>query len=130
MHFIISTVVIIKWLEKQVWQNLKDDLKCLLWEYIDLFQKDVHVCSSKNLRFSQAVVAHAFNPSTWETEASGSLSYRPAWSTRASSRTVSKTTVKPCNKQKQTNKQEITFRHYLMSLLRTNLYFGKGLQYR
>jgi hypothetical protein len=29
----------------------------------------------------QAVVAHAFNPSTWEAEAGGFLSWRPAWST-------------------------------------------------
>jgi hypothetical protein len=29
----------------------------------------------------QAVVAHAFNLSTWETEAGGFLSLRPAWST-------------------------------------------------
>jgi hypothetical protein len=27
------------------------------------------------------VVAHAFNPSTWEAEADGFLSSRPAWST-------------------------------------------------
>jgi hypothetical protein len=27
------------------------------------------------------MVAHAFNPSTWEAEAGGSLSSRPAWST-------------------------------------------------
>ena len=27
------------------------------------------------------VVAHAFNPSTWEVEAGGFLSSRPAWST-------------------------------------------------
>jgi hypothetical protein len=27
------------------------------------------------------VVAHAFNPSSWEAEASGFLSSRPAWST-------------------------------------------------
>jgi major histocompatibility complex class I len=26
-------------------------------------------------------VAHAFNPSTWEAEAGGFLSSRPAWST-------------------------------------------------
>jgi hypothetical protein len=31
--------------------------------------------------FSPAVVAHAFNPSTWEAEAGGFLSSRPAWST-------------------------------------------------
>ena len=30
---------------------------------------------------SQAVVAHAFNPSTWEAEAGRFLSSRPAWST-------------------------------------------------
>jgi hypothetical protein len=28
-----------------------------------------------------AVVAHAFNPSTWEAEAGGSLNSRPVWST-------------------------------------------------
>jgi major histocompatibility complex class I len=27
------------------------------------------------------MVAHAFNPSTWEAEAGGFLSSRPAWST-------------------------------------------------
>jgi hypothetical protein len=31
--------------------------------------------------FLLAVVAHAFNPSTWEAEAGGFLSLRPAWST-------------------------------------------------
>jgi hypothetical protein len=31
---------------------------------------------------SQAVVAHAFNPSTWEAEAGRFLSLRPAWSTK------------------------------------------------
>jgi hypothetical protein len=30
---------------------------------------------------NRAVVAHAFNPSTWEAEAGGFLSSRPAWST-------------------------------------------------
>jgi major histocompatibility complex class I len=28
------------------------------------------------------VVVHSFNPSTWEAEAGGSLSSRPAWSTK------------------------------------------------
>jgi hypothetical protein len=32
-------------------------------------------------RGSWAVVAHAFNPSTWEAEAAGFLSSRSAWST-------------------------------------------------
>jgi hypothetical protein len=31
---------------------------------------------------SKEVVAHTFNPSTWETEAGGFLSSRPAWSTK------------------------------------------------
>jgi major histocompatibility complex class I len=30
---------------------------------------------------SRAVVGHAFDPSTWEAEAGGFLSSRPAWST-------------------------------------------------
>ena len=32
--------------------------------------------------FRWAVVVHAFNPSTWEAEAGGFLSSRPAWSTK------------------------------------------------
>jgi hypothetical protein len=35
----------------------------------------------KNLPTSRAVVAHTFNPSTWEAEAGRFLSSRPAWST-------------------------------------------------
>jgi hypothetical protein len=31
---------------------------------------------------SRVVVANAFNPSTWEAEAGGFLSSRPAWSTK------------------------------------------------
>jgi hypothetical protein len=42
----------------------------------------------------QAVVAHTFNPSTWEAEAGGSLSSRTAGATQ-----------KPCL-EKQTNKQK------------------------
>jgi hypothetical protein len=33
-------------------------------------------------RIGRAVVVHAFNPSTWEAEAGGFLSSRPAWSTK------------------------------------------------
>jgi hypothetical protein len=36
---------------------------------------------NKNKKQGQAVVAYAFNPSTWEAEAGGFLSLRPAWST-------------------------------------------------
>jgi hypothetical protein len=35
----------------------------------------------ENVQPSWAVVAHAFNPSTWEAEAGGYLSLRPVWST-------------------------------------------------
>ena len=52
------------------------------------------------------VTAHALNPSTWETEAGGSLSLRPAWSTRAGSRTGSNATEETClEKQKTKNKK-------------------------
>jgi major histocompatibility complex class I len=36
----------------------------------------------KVLATMQGVVAHAFNPSTWEAEAGGFLSSRPDWSTK------------------------------------------------
>ena len=35
----------------------------------------------KNSKKSQAVVVHAFNPSSWEAEEGRFLSLRPAWST-------------------------------------------------
>jgi hypothetical protein len=34
------------------------------------------------IRLQPGVVAHAFNSSTWEAEASGYLSSKPAWSTK------------------------------------------------
>jgi hypothetical protein len=36
----------------------------------------------KKKRKKPGVVAHAFNPSTWEAETGGFLSSRPAWSTK------------------------------------------------
>jgi hypothetical protein len=36
----------------------------------------------KMSKLAPGVVAHAFNPSTWEAEAGGFLSSRPAWSTK------------------------------------------------
>jgi hypothetical protein len=39
------------------------------------------VISSVRSRLGPGVVAHTFNPSTWEAEAGGFLSSRPAWST-------------------------------------------------
>ena len=35
-----------------------------------------------NMEAQPGVVAHAFNPRTWEAEAGGFLSSRPAWSTK------------------------------------------------
>jgi hypothetical protein len=40
------------------------------------------VYTDKNIGFCQAVVAHAFYPSTWEAEAGRFLSLGPAWSTK------------------------------------------------
>jgi hypothetical protein len=46
--------------------------------------KACEVLALKNQNLSLAVVVHAFNPSTWEAEAGGFLSSRPAWSTECS----------------------------------------------
>ena len=40
-----------------------------------------HILIFKMFSSGRAMVAHAFNPSTWEAEAGGFLSSRPAWST-------------------------------------------------
>jgi hypothetical protein len=48
------------------------------------------------------VVAHAFNPSTWEAEAGEFLSLRPAWSTEFQER--QDYTEKPCLKKKRKEK--------------------------
>jgi hypothetical protein len=63
---------------------------------------------------SRAVVAHAFNPSTWEAETDGFLSSRPAWSTecyRVSSKTARATqrnsVSKNQNKQTKKNCQKL-----------------------
>jgi hypothetical protein len=67
--------------------------------------------------YGPGVVAHAFNPSTWEAEAGGFLSSRPALVYKVSSRTaraIQRNPVKKTNKQtnkqnpKQTNKQKET----------------------
>ena len=49
------------------------------------------------------MVAHAFNPSTWEAEAGGFLSLGPAWSTEWVLGQPGKLHLK---KQKQTNKKQ------------------------
>jgi hypothetical protein len=61
-----------------VFINIKliDDLKQLKKLLVKLYN-----ISDKKM-ICQAVVAHAFDPSTWEAEAGGFLSSRPAWSTK------------------------------------------------
>jgi hypothetical protein len=53
------------------------------------------------------VVAHAFNPSTWEAEAGGFLSSRPAWSTEQvpGQPGLHRETLSRKTKTNQTNKQ-------------------------
>jgi hypothetical protein len=75
--------------------------------------KTVQMITTSKWSLSQAVVAHAFNPSTWEAEVGGFLSSRPAWVYRVSSRTARAIQRNPVSekqkqkqKQKQTNKQK------------------------
>jgi hypothetical protein len=62
--------------------------------------------------FSQAVMAHAFNPSTWEAEAGGFLSLRPAWFTEFQD--SQGYTEKPCLGKKR--------RELLLSIYNTHTY--------
>jgi hypothetical protein len=52
------------------------------------------------------MVAHAFNPSTWEAEAGRFLSLRPTWSTEFQD--SQGYTEKPCLKKKKKKKEQIT----------------------
>jgi hypothetical protein len=45
-------------------------------------QSSALILKIKNPEKEPGVVAHAFNPSTWEAEAGEFLSSRPAWSTK------------------------------------------------
>jgi hypothetical protein len=60
------------------------------------------------------VVTHAFDPSTWEAEAGGSLNSRPAWSTelvpghpRLRRETFLKNKQKTKNKKQKTKKEDL-----------------------
>ena len=52
------------------------------------------------------MVVHAFIPSTWEAEAGGFLSSRPAWATQRNP--VLKNKNKKKNKQNKTKKRNVT----------------------
>jgi thymidylate synthase len=63
---------------KELQENTTKQVKELNKTIQDLKMK---VDTIKKSQRSRAVVAHAFNPSTWEAEANRFLSSRPAWST-------------------------------------------------
>jgi hypothetical protein len=67
-------------MNRQTLLILEFDLYWPMLSYTDkLFQEGTtHTIKSMS---SREVVVHTFNPSTWETEAGGFLSSRPAWST-------------------------------------------------
>ena len=51
----------------------------LPWSWFSIQRNELLNFNKKRI-WIHAVVVHAFNSSTWETEASGSLSSRPDWS--------------------------------------------------
>jgi hypothetical protein len=53
----------------------------------------------------RGMVAHAFNPSTWEAEAGGFLSSRPAWSTEFEFQDSQGYTEKPCLRKIKTKQK-------------------------
>jgi hypothetical protein len=55
------------------------DLKSLLM-MIEDFKKDINNSSTEIQELG--LMLHAFNPSTWDAEAGGFLSLKPAWSTK------------------------------------------------
>jgi hypothetical protein len=65
---------------------------------------------NKTKHFSQAVVVHAFNPSTWEAEAGRFLSLRPACSIELvpGQPGLHRETLSLKQTNKQTNKQKTT----------------------
>jgi hypothetical protein len=50
----------------------------MFWIGLKISHKNIFIL---NESFGRAVVADVFNPSTWEAEAGGFLSLRPAWYT-------------------------------------------------
>jgi hypothetical protein len=58
--------------------------------------------------YGWALVAHTFNPSTWEAEAGGFLSLRPAWSTNQDSQGYTEKLCFKKKKKKNNNKKKKT----------------------
>jgi hypothetical protein len=58
------------------------------------------------------VLVHAFNPSTWEAEAGGFLSSRPAWSTNKisrSARAIQRNLVLKKKKERERERKALTY---------------------
>jgi major histocompatibility complex class I len=53
-------------------------LQAISEEYLEIM---MYFGKAIRILFMPGVVVHVFNPSTWEAEAGGFLSLRPAWST-------------------------------------------------
>jgi hypothetical protein len=65
-----------------LWCHRRKPRPCAFYEgYLPLSSVTLVLVHSFNSISSQAVLAHTFNPGTWETEAGGFLRSRPAWST-------------------------------------------------
>jgi hypothetical protein len=62
-----------------------------------------------------AVVAHAFNPSTWEAEAGGFLEFEASLVYKVSSRTATAIQRNSVSENKQTNKQTKRFIYFIYS---------------
>jgi hypothetical protein len=98
----------------------------------------------KTCIYSQAVVAHAINPSTWETETGRFLSSRPAWSTewvpgqpglyRETCLETNKQTNNNNKNPKQTNKPKKQTNMYLLgwrdgSAVKSTGYSSRGPEF-
>jgi hypothetical protein len=75
------------------------------------------------IQYKPGVVVHTFNPSTWEAEAGGFLSLRPAWSTKwvpgqpeLHRETMSRKTKQ--NKKKKNSVQMWNFKKWNSGLMR------------
>jgi hypothetical protein len=60
----------------------------------------------KNFEFCQAVVVHAFDPSTWEAEAGRFLNSRPAWYLQSEFQDSQGYTEKPCLEKPKKKKKK------------------------
>jgi hypothetical protein len=69
---------------KQVYQLVPRTVYSFIFGFTEEQMRETEIPSNvyQRVPLCQVVVAHAFNPSTWEAEASRFLRSRPAWSTQ------------------------------------------------